>query len=156
VSETSGNGPGNTDSDQAEAFDLAAFMVDFEKHMTALRKRAEPVRPLIEATSVRIESDRHEVAVTANVSGDLVDVEFLPGAASLPPTELAALILATYQKAATTARGRTDEIVEGFLDHHARTRNLARRLVEQAEAQQAGQQESRQQGDLSAADATGT
>ncbi|SDL33440.1 hypothetical protein SAMN05216298_3472 [Glycomyces sambucus] len=119
-------------SEPAEEFDLAAFMADFEKRMSSLRGEALPVRHLVDATSVRIVSEGGEVAVTANIAGALVDVEFLPPAASKAPLEQAALVIDTYERAAEAARDRTHDIVAGFVDQSARTRELARRLVEEA------------------------
>ncbi|MQM27483.1 hypothetical protein [Glycomyces albidus] len=116
----------------AEEFDLAAFMRDFEKRMTSLRGEALPVRNLVDATSVRMVSEGGEVAVTANIAGALVDVEFLPPSASLSAVEQAALVVQTYEEAADAARERTHDIVAGFVDQSARTRELARRMVEEA------------------------
>lgn len=116
----------------AEEFDLAAFMRDFEKRMTSLRGEALPVRHLVDATSVRIVSEGGEVAVTANIAGALVDVEFLPPSASLTAVEQAALVVQTYEEAADAARDRTHDIVAGFVNHSAKTRELARRMIEEA------------------------
>ncbi len=124
-------------SEPAEEFDLAAFMRDFEKRMTSLRGEAQSVRHLVDATSVRIVSEGGEVAVTVNISGALVDVEFLPPAASLTPIEQAGLVVQTYEQAADAARDRTPDIVAGFVDQSARTRELARRLVEEARERKA-------------------
>ncbi|RRR99383.1 hypothetical protein [Glycomyces terrestris] len=123
--------------EQSEEFDLAAFMADFEKRMSSLRGEAMPVRHLVDATSVRIVSEGGEVAVTANIAGALVDVEFLPAAASLTPVEQAALVIETYETAADAARDRTHDIVAGFVNQSARTRELARRLIEEARERQA-------------------
>jgi DNA-binding protein YbaB len=139
VSENPGPGTGDGGSEQADGYDLAAFMGDFEKQMSALRQESQRMKPFIDATSVRVESDGHEVAVTATIAGELVDVEFLPAAASKTPAELSAIILSTYDLASTKARGRGHEIVEGFLDRNAELRNLARTLVEDAQAQRARQ-----------------
>lgn len=139
MSENPGPGTGDGGSEQADDYDLAAFMGDFEKQMSALRQETQRMKPFIDATSVRVESDGHEVAVTATIAGELVDVEFLPAAASKTPAELSAVILTTFDLAATKARGRGHEIVEGFLDHNAAVRNLAQRLVEEAQAQRARQ-----------------
>lgn len=119
-------------AESAEEFDLASFMRDFEKRMGVLRGEAAPVQHLVDATSVRIVSDGGEVAVTANISGALVDVEFLPPAAALSPVEQAGLVVETYERAADAARERTHDIVAGFVDQSARTRELARRLMEEA------------------------
>lgn len=140
MSETPRSDIGDAGADQAEAFDLAAFMSDFEKQMAALRQRAQPMRALIDATSVRVVSDGGEVAVTATISGELVDVEFLPTAASAAPVDLAALVVDTYDRAATAARERTHDLLEGFVDHNARARNLAHRLMDQAAAERARRQ----------------
>ncbi|MDN3242103.1 YbaB/EbfC family nucleoid-associated protein [Glycomyces tritici] len=140
MSETPQSDAGNAGADKAEAFDLADFMSDFEKQMAALRQRAQPARGLIDATSVRLVSDGGEVAVTVTISGKLVDVEFLPAAASVAPVDLAALVVDTYDRAATAARERTHDIVEGFVDHNAQARNLARRLMDQAAAERARRQ----------------
>jgi hypothetical protein len=121
----------------AEEFDLAAFMADFEKRMSSLRAEAQPVRHLVDATSVRIVSDGGEVAVTANIAGALVDVEFLPPSKSMAPIEQAALVIETYEQAAEAARDRTHDIVAGFVDQSARTRELARRLVGEAREKRA-------------------
>ncbi|WP_344480541.1 hypothetical protein [Glycomyces endophyticus] len=118
--------------EQAEEFDLAAFMADFEKRMSSLRGEARSVRHLVDATSVRIVSEGGEVAVTTSIAGALVDVEFLPPATSLTPLEQAALVVRTYEEAAGAARDRTQDIVAGFVDESARTRELARRLVHEA------------------------
>jgi DNA-binding protein YbaB len=139
VSETPQGDIGDVSADQAEAFDLAGFMSDFEKQMAVLRRQAQPARALIDAMSLRAVSDGGEVAVTATISGELVDVEFLPAAGSVAPIDLAALVVETYDRAATAARERTRDLVEGVVDHNARTRNLARRLMEQAAAERAQQ-----------------
>ncbi|PRY60941.1 hypothetical protein [Glycomyces artemisiae] len=126
-------------AEPAEEFDLAAFMRDFEKRMGVLRGEAAPVRHLVDATSVRLVSDGGEVAVTANIAGALVDVEFLPPAAALSPIEQAGLVIETYERAADAARDRTHDIVAGFVDESARARELARRLVEEARERRAEQ-----------------
>ena len=137
MSETSRNDADASGTNQAEALDLAAFMSDFEKQMAALRERAEPLQYLIDATSVRNESEGGEVAVTVTISGALIDVEFLPAAAAVAPVDLAAMIVGTYERAAAAAREHTPDIVEGFVDHNSRTRNLARRLIEHAATERA-------------------
>ncbi|GAA2149278.1 YbaB/EbfC family nucleoid-associated protein [Glycomyces algeriensis] len=139
MSETPQGDIGGAGADQAAAFDLAGFMTDFEKQMAVLRRQAQPARALIDAMSVRVVSDGGEVAVTATISGELVDVEFLPAAASVAPIDLAALVVDTYDRAAAAARERTRDLVEGAVDHNARTRNLAHRLMEQAAAERAQQ-----------------
>jgi len=118
-------------AEPAEAFDLAAFMRDFERRMGVLRGEAASVKHLVDATSVRLVSDGGEVAVTASIDGKLVDVEFLPPAAKLAPVDQAALIIETYERAADAARERTGDVVAGLVDESARARELARRLVEE-------------------------
>jgi hypothetical protein len=140
VSETPRSDNGDAGVDPAEAFDLAGFMSDFEKQMAALRERAQPMRTLIDATSVRVVSDGGEVAVTVMISGALIDVEFLPAAASVAPIDLAALVVDTYDRAVTAARERTHDLVEGFVDHNARVRNLAQRLMDEAATERARRQ----------------
>jgi DNA-binding protein YbaB len=140
MSETPRSGAGDRDPDHAEAFDLAGLMSDFEKQMAALRERAQPLRAMIDAASIRVESDGHEVAVTATFAGALVDVEILPAADAIAPDDLAALIVATSERAATEARERNRDLVAGFMDYNARPGEREFRRIEQAAAERVRRQ----------------
>lgn len=125
-------GPG-----RAEDFDLATFMGEFQKRMDTLRAEGSSVRHLVDATSVRLVSDGGEIAVTASITGSLVDVEFLEPSADVKPVDLAALVISTYRRASEAARERASDVVAGFIDTQARTRELAQRLVEEAKERKA-------------------
>ncbi|WP_335992245.1 hypothetical protein [Glycomyces sp. MUSA5-2] len=105
MSQTPPAGPAAASSEPDPAPDLAAFMRDFRQRMTELHERAEPVRHLIDATCDHIESPGHEAVLTVTATGELVGIEFLPPAEKAEPADLAAAIIATYDRAAA---GRPD------------------------------------------------
>lgn len=114
-------------------FDFAGFMDGFRDQMAKLEEQARPVRRLIGATSVRVESEGGEVAVTVTVGGDLVGVEFLPAADDADPADLAAAVAATRDRAVATARDRSPELLRACLDLQWRTLAQACDLLEQAQ-----------------------
>jgi DNA-binding protein YbaB len=118
-------------------FDFAAFMGGFRDQMAKLEEQAQPVRRLIDATSIRVESEGGEVALTVTVGGDLVGVEFLPAAEDTDPAELAATIAATYDRAAETARERSPEVLGAFLDLQSQTMARAHEMLKQAQVRRA-------------------
>lgn len=86
--------------------DLKAFMRAFEERMAANERRAERLRPLIDATGIRVSSDGGEVTVTVAFTGAPAGVEFGGAFRSLGERELAALILDTYDRAVAEAARR--------------------------------------------------
>ncbi|RRS01412.1 YbaB/EbfC family nucleoid-associated protein [Glycomyces terrestris] len=138
MNQTPDNEPTQSGSDQAADFDLAAFMSGFREQMAKLEEQSLPVRHLIEATSIRVESEGGEVALTVTVGGDLVGIEFLPAAEDLAPADLAEAIMTTYERAKHTARERSPEVLGRFLDRQARTMAQAEDLIRRAQERRAG------------------
>ncbi|MQM26153.1 YbaB/EbfC family nucleoid-associated protein [Glycomyces albidus] len=138
MNETPDNEPTQPGDHQVPDFDFAAFMSGFRNQMAQLDEHARPVRRLIEATSIRVESEGSEVALTVTVGGDLVGIEFLSAAEDLAPVDLAEAIMTTYERAKQTARERSPEVLGRFLDHQARTMAQAEDLLRQAQARRAG------------------
>lgn len=119
-------------------FDFAAFMSGFRDQMAKLDEQARPVRRLIDATSIRVESEGGEVALTVTIGGDLAGIEFLPAAEGTEPADLAAAIMAAYDRAKQVARERSPEVLGQFLDLQAQTMARAQELLKEAQVRRAG------------------
>ncbi|HEU5129057.1 MAG TPA: YbaB/EbfC family nucleoid-associated protein [Glycomyces sp.] len=88
--------------------ELKEYMRDFEADMAGLERRAERLRPLIDATCVRASSEDGAVTVTVTVTGALVGVALGESFRLLGERELAALIIDTYDRAVAEAARRRD------------------------------------------------
>lgn len=119
-------------------FDFAAFMSGFRDSMTKLEEEAKPVRDLISATSIRVESEGGEVALTVTIGGDLAGIELLPAAEDTEPAELASAIIATHERAREAARDQAPEVLAKFLDLQHKTLARAQELLKQAQVRRNG------------------
>lgn len=97
------SGPGRPPPPDAE---LKDFMRDFEAGMADVERRAERLRPLIDATCCRASSEGGEVTVTVTFTGALVSVALGESFRLLGERELAALIIETYDRAVAEAAER--------------------------------------------------
>ncbi|WP_158630257.1 YbaB/EbfC family nucleoid-associated protein [Glycomyces terrestris] len=127
-------GPAQPGNHAVPEFDFAAFMGGFRDQMAKLDEQARPVRSLIDAASVRIESEGGEVAVTVTIGGELVGVEFLPAAEDAAPADLAAAITAAYDRARETARAGSPEVLERLLRLQLRMMTEDRDLLDRMRA----------------------
>ncbi|SDE25912.1 YbaB/EbfC family nucleoid-associated protein [Glycomyces harbinensis] len=84
----------------------------FVKQMTDLGRRAEPLRHLLEPSGIRAEAPGGEVAVTVTAGGALIAVDFGAGHEEMDEDDLAALVLATYDRALADAERHRREGIE--------------------------------------------
>ncbi|GAB3234602.1 hypothetical protein GCM10027447_31910 [Glycomyces halotolerans] len=109
--------------------DPEGYMRQFEERMAAIRGKAEQTQQLMAETSVRVESEDREVAVTVNVGGALTDIEFSPAAKHLSGQGLAALVMETYREAAAEASRRSVEVMSGLLGDDSEAMSVIRQTV---------------------------
>lgn len=109
--------------------DPEGYMRDFENRMAAVRERAEETQTLINDTSVRLESEEREVALTVNIGGALVGIEFTPAARSMSGPALAEMIMDLYNEAAAEASRRSVDVMSDFLGDDSEAMSLVRQTI---------------------------
>ena len=75
-------------------------------------ERAASLQATLDSTSASVWSKGRLVRATVAASGLLTNLEFAQNAASMPPTQLAALTLETVRRAMAAVQDRIDEITQ--------------------------------------------
>lgn len=109
--------------------DPEGYMRDFEQRVARIRERAEHVQDLMTETSVRLESEEGEVAVTVNMGGGLVGLEINPVTRTMSGPGIAALIMETYQRAAAEASRRSVDVMSEMLGDDSEAMGMIRRSI---------------------------
>jgi len=76
-------------------------------------ERAAALQATLDATSASVWSKGRLVRATVAASGLLTNLEYAQNAATMPPTQLAALTLETVRRAMAAVQERIDEITQG-------------------------------------------
>lgn len=109
--------------------DPEAYMRDFQNRVAVIRERAQRVQDLMNDTSVRLESEEGEVAVTVNIGGGLVDLEIRPVTRTMSGPAIAAMILETYQLAAAEASRRSVDVMSEMLGDDSEAMSMIRQSI---------------------------
>ena len=80
-------------------------------------------------TSVRLESEQGEVAVTVNIGGGLVALELNPATRSMTGPGIAAMIMETYQRAAAEASRRSVDVMSDMLGDDSEAMGMIRQSI---------------------------
>ena len=106
--------------------DRVGYMQSFERRMASLRDRAENAKAQLDEANVRHESEEGELAITVNLSGGLVDIEFSPQARHLSMQGLRSLILESYQSATAEASQKSLSVMSDFLGEDSAAMSVIR------------------------------
>jgi DNA-binding protein YbaB len=109
--------------------DPEGYMRDFEQRVAKIRERAEHVQDLMTETSVRLESEQGEVAVTVNMGGGLVALELNPATRSMSGPGIAAMVMETYQRAAAEASRRSVDVMSEMLGDDSEAMGMIRQSI---------------------------
>lgn len=80
-------------------------------------------------TSVRLESEEGEVAVTVNIGGGLLNIELSPTTRTMSGPGVAALIMETYHRAAAEASQRSVDVISEMLGDDSEAMGMIRQSI---------------------------
>lgn len=110
--------------------DPEGYMRDFQQRMATMTSRASKMQEQLAEANVRLESEEREVAVTVNVGGALVGIEFGPSIRHISGPALSQMIMELYTQAATEASRRSVEMMSSILGEDSETLKAIRQSVD--------------------------